>query len=69
MPRRRHFSMIRDFSVADLLTLANGFAGMGAVLATLQYMDTRDRRILWIAFALLGSALGVRLRPRFGLPD
>ena len=52
MPRRRHFSMIRDFSVADLLTLANGFAGMGAVLATLQYMDTRDRRILWIAFAL-----------------
>jgi uncharacterized membrane protein YedE/YeeE len=24
---------------------------------------------LWIAFALLGSALGVRLRPRFGLPD
>ncbi|MFM7142610.1 MAG: CDP-alcohol phosphatidyltransferase family protein, partial [Alphaproteobacteria bacterium] len=52
MPRRRHFSMIRDFSLADLITLANGFAGMGAVLATLQYMDTRDRRILWIAFAL-----------------
>ncbi len=24
---------------------------------------------LWIVFALLGSALGVRLRPRFGLPD
>lgn len=24
---------------------------------------------LWIAFALLGTALGVRLRPRFGLPD
>ncbi|MBU6282855.1 CDP-diacylglycerol--serine O-phosphatidyltransferase [bacterium] len=44
--------MIRDFSLADLITLANGFAGMGAVLATLQYMDTRDRRILWIAFAL-----------------
>lgn len=24
---------------------------------------------LWIVFALLGTALGVRLRPRFGLPD
>lgn len=52
MPRRRHFSMIRDFSVADLITLANGFAGMGAVLATLQFMDTHDRRILWAGFAL-----------------
>jgi CDP-diacylglycerol--serine O-phosphatidyltransferase len=50
--RRRHFSMIRDFSLADLITLANGFAGTGAILATLQYMDTRDRRILWLAFAL-----------------
>ena len=52
MPRRRHFSMIRDFSLADLITLANGFAGMAAVLATLQYMDTHDQRILWIGFAL-----------------
>lgn len=24
---------------------------------------------LWIVFALLGTAIGVRLRPRFGLPD
>lgn len=48
----RHFSMIRDFSLADLITLANGFAGTGSILATLQYMDTHDRRILWLAFAL-----------------
>ena len=44
--------MIRDFSLADLITLANGFAGTGSILATLQYMDTHDRRILWLAFAL-----------------
>ena len=44
--------MLRDFSLADLITLANGFAGTGAILATLQYMDTQDHRILWIAFAL-----------------
>ncbi|HZR81047.1 MAG TPA: CDP-diacylglycerol--serine O-phosphatidyltransferase [Candidatus Binatia bacterium] len=50
--RRRHFTLIRDFSLADLITLANGFAGTGSILATLQYMDTRDRRILWLAFAL-----------------
>lgn len=51
-PRKRHFSMIRDFSLADLITLSNGFAGTGTILATLQYMDTRDQRILWLAFAL-----------------
>lgn len=50
--RKRHFSMIRDFSLADLITLSNGFAGTGSILATLQYMDTRDPRILWLAFAL-----------------
>jgi CDP-diacylglycerol--serine O-phosphatidyltransferase len=44
--------MIRDFSLADLITLSNGFAGTGTILATLQYMDTRDQRILWLAFAL-----------------
>jgi hypothetical protein len=27
-PRPRHFSMIRDFRVADFLTLGNGFSGM-----------------------------------------
>jgi CDP-diacylglycerol--serine O-phosphatidyltransferase len=48
----RHFSMIRDFSLADLITLSNGFAGTGSILATLQYMDTHDHRILWLAFAL-----------------
>lgn len=49
--------MLREFSAADLITLANGFAGTGAILATLQYMDTQDRRILWLAFALLPAAL------------
>lgn len=44
--------MIRDFSLADMITLSNGFAGTGSILATLQYMDTRDQRILWLAFAL-----------------
>lgn len=54
---KRHFSMLREFSAADLITLANGFAGTGSILATLQYLDTQDRRALWLAFALLPVAL------------
>ncbi|MBM4267503.1 MAG: CDP-diacylglycerol--serine O-phosphatidyltransferase [Deltaproteobacteria bacterium] len=49
--------MIRSFSGADLITLANGFAGTGSILATLQYMDTQNRRVLWLAFALLPAAI------------
>jgi CDP-diacylglycerol---serine O-phosphatidyltransferase len=55
--RLRHFTLLRDFSVADLITLANGFAGTGSILSTLQYMDTRDVRVLWLAFALLPAAM------------
>lgn len=53
---RRHFSMIRDFTLADLFTLANGFAGTGAILLSLKYLDVRDSRWLWYAFALLPFA-------------
>lgn len=49
--------MLRDFSLPDLITLANGFAGTGSILSTLQYMDTRDVRVLWLAFALLPAAM------------
>src|ERR1051326_2587256 len=60
--------MIRDFSLADLITLSNGFAGTGSILATLQYMDTRDRRILWLPPAppLAASGGGVLPRPGTG---
>ena len=56
-PASKPFQMIRDFSLADGITLANGFAGTGSILATLQYMDTRDTRILWLAFGLLPLAM------------
>jgi CDP-diacylglycerol---serine O-phosphatidyltransferase len=54
--RRRRFSMIRDFSLADVITLANGFAGTGSILCALKYLETRDLRLLWFAFALLPFA-------------
>jgi CDP-diacylglycerol--serine O-phosphatidyltransferase len=55
--RLRHFSMIRDFQVADLITLGNGFAGTGAILALMKYLVSHDRTFLWLAFALLPVAL------------
>ena len=53
----RHFSMIRDFQIADFLTLANGFAGTGAILATLAYVVHRDDFYVKLAFSLLPVAL------------
>lgn len=56
-PRKRRFSMIRDFQVADFLTLGNGFAGMGSVLASMKYVATNDVQMLQLAFALLPISL------------
>jgi CDP-diacylglycerol---serine O-phosphatidyltransferase len=56
-PRPRHFSMIRDFQLADLFTLCNGFAGAGAVLSLMKYLESGDSTFLWIAFGLLPVAL------------
>jgi CDP-diacylglycerol--serine O-phosphatidyltransferase len=53
----RRFSMIRDFHLADLFTLLNGFAGTGAVLAFMDYLVTRDPARLWLGIALLPIAL------------
>ncbi len=54
---RRHFTMIRSFSLADLVTIGNGFSGAGAILALMQYLATQERRFLWVAFGLLPLAL------------
>jgi CDP-diacylglycerol--serine O-phosphatidyltransferase len=53
----RRFSMIRDFQLADLFTLCNGFAGMGSVLASMRYCVDGDRSALWAAFALMPVSL------------
>jgi len=56
-PRRRHFSMIRDFQVADFLTLGNGFSGMGAILAAMKYAVSGEAWALKLAFGLLPVSL------------
>lgn len=56
-PPRRHFTMLRDFQLADLITLGNAFAGTGALLALMKYLVSHERGYLWLAFALLPVAL------------
>ncbi|MGQ0507309.1 MAG: CDP-diacylglycerol--serine O-phosphatidyltransferase [Myxococcaceae bacterium] len=49
--------MIRSFSLADLVTIGNGFAGSGAILSLMQYLATGNRNYLWAAYCLLPLAL------------
>ncbi len=48
----RHFSMLRDFHLADWFTLANAFCGTGAVFASMRFLQ--DGRVTDL---LLGMAL------------
>jgi CDP-diacylglycerol--serine O-phosphatidyltransferase len=59
LPRKRgtHFSMIRSFHLADLLTIANGFCGVGAVFEAMTFLATASRRHLYTAALLVPLAL------------
>jgi CDP-diacylglycerol---serine O-phosphatidyltransferase len=35
---RVHFSMVRDYQLADLITLLNAAAGTGAIFAMMSYL-------------------------------
>lgn len=48
--------MLRDFALADFITLGNGFAGMGSVLATAKHLESGEHSFLWLAIALLPLA-------------
>ncbi len=54
---RRHFTMLRSFALADFVTLANGAAGMGAILLSIAYAESADARQMWGAIALFPIAL------------
>jgi CDP-diacylglycerol---serine O-phosphatidyltransferase len=59
-PARRarvHFSMLRNYQPADLITLANGAAGMAAVFATMSYLISADHWRIYLALSLLPIAL------------
>ena len=49
--------MIRDFQVADLLTLSNAFMGTTSILCVMKFLEKHDVALLWWAFAALPFAL------------
>ena len=57
MERRRHISMLRTYTWADLLTIANASCGTISIFLCLDYLATRRARFLWAAFILLPVAL------------
>ena len=54
---RRHMSMLRSYTWADLLTIANASCGTISVFLCLDYIATDNRRFFWAAFFLLPGAL------------
>lgn len=53
---KRHFSMLRDFHLADWFTLGNAFCGIGAVFAALRFVQYGDRGALLAGMALVPLA-------------
>jgi len=54
--RPRHFSMLREYTLADLFTLGNAACGTLAIFLCLQYLAEGERRFLWASFVLLPVA-------------
>jgi CDP-diacylglycerol--serine O-phosphatidyltransferase len=52
----RHFSMLREFHLADWLTLANAFCGTGAVFAAMRFLQEGGVRDLLVGMALVPLA-------------
>ena len=54
--KQRHFSMLREFQLADWFTLANAFCGTGAVFAAMRFLLERDVADLLWGMALIPAA-------------
>jgi CDP-diacylglycerol--serine O-phosphatidyltransferase len=54
---RRRLSMLRSYTPADLLTLANASCGALSIFACLSYIDDARSRQIWAAFVLPMAAL------------
>lgn len=54
---RRHMSMLRSYTPADLLTIGNAACGTVAIFLCLEYLAGQEPRVLWVAMLLLPLAL------------
>ncbi len=55
--KKKPFSLIRTFALADVITIGNAACGTGAVLASMSYTATNARSAIWTALVLLPLAL------------
>src|SRR5687767_9227745 len=53
----KHLSMLRSYTAADALTIANASCGTISIFLCLDYVETDSNRYIWIAFLLLPMAL------------
>ncbi|MFI5326850.1 MAG: CDP-diacylglycerol--serine O-phosphatidyltransferase, partial [Candidatus Rokuibacteriota bacterium] len=53
----RHFSMIRNFHLADFFTIANGFCGVAALFQAMRFLAGGERGRMDLATALVLLAL------------
>jgi CDP-diacylglycerol--serine O-phosphatidyltransferase len=53
----KHFSMIRNFHLADLFTIANGFCGVAALFQAMRFLAGGERGRMDLAAALVLMAL------------
>jgi CDP-diacylglycerol--serine O-phosphatidyltransferase len=53
----KHFSLIRQFHLADFLTLANAACGLAAVFLSMRYMGSQSQAHFFAATALAPAAL------------
>ena len=56
-PRRKPFSMIREFHLADWITLGNAISGVGALFAVITYIQSGGIEHIYYACALVLAAL------------
>ncbi len=54
---RRHMSMLRSYTPADLLTIGNAACGTVAIFLCLEHLAGQEVRFLWVAMLLLPLAL------------
>lgn len=56
IPKPRHFSMLREFHLADWFTLANAFCGTGAIFAAMRFLQEGVVSDLLIGMVLIPLA-------------
>jgi len=51
-----HFTLVRNFRLADLVTISNGMCGSMSIFSSARYLESHDQSYLWqaLAFPLAG---------------